>query len=710
MSESGVDFYVIYNRAFTPRAETEDTSLSLKFTEFLVQYLEVRGHRGHYAERDAIPGSNVFKELFRNIREARKTILVVTPEFLRNCWATYSSQAAFKELLDTNKSDKLIPIGIDISDHQKLQELNITEWIHFTHDWSFTSNTHKWNNIIQALTHDGPLSTDQEYVHAQEHGDNRLRTYGETLVVQPSSLHEERKDFFSEKFLLKLGEKFPSDWKILAINLGLKDHTVTEVERNSTGNVRLQAYNALLRWKNNYGGTQESRISHLLSVLQEMGRKDLVEEIESQYKEFTHQDRHNQSVEVFDEVDMGMSRKRDYLLDLDQTPVKQPVVSHQLSNQSRNKTGDRQQHTTYVARELKAETAVIELKSRSTPEIPRLSSDLVQLQQGPSMSLPSAKVVSVPEKQVRNSPDETTNKINMSEQTVHLLKGDHHTGCRGSDVLESEQFSDIGGPKAMGYTPVCEELISATKTETVNMQSASQPGSNNNENCNNNVKRKSEYRSLQSLSKDTDLTADVNGSFSYKQQSIQDDTPPSMTPSSLNIHRIDQDALSMNLQSLSAADTTPDSGYSCSAVQTPVNDQIISDPGNQVLQNLSQKSGNKPVHGPETFVNQSRINMENFKLADNVDQFNNQTDISTSQTEVKCVEMVSTEKSTQNLPQTGMNVGDGQGEHLQNGAENDEAQADLNPASPAQDRQQSLGSTIFCALVDMLTRPQLAYN
>lgn len=151
MTHGKPDFFVIYNRALNPKAETDDTNLSLRFTTELVDFLESRGHIGLYDDRDSKPGSNVFTQLQKNVDDTKKTMLVVTPEFLRNCWATYSGQYTFKQLLDSQKTGKLIPIGIGISDNQKLPELNIIDWIHFTLDWSKEQNPLKWNVISKVL-------------------------------------------------------------------------------------------------------------------------------------------------------------------------------------------------------------------------------------------------------------------------------------------------------------------------------------------------------------------------------------------------------------------------------------------------------------------------------------------------------------------------------------------------------------------------------
>lgn len=145
------DFFVIYNRALNPKAETDDTRMSFKFTTKLVDFLESKGHKGLYDDRDSKPGANIFHQLKNNVKNTMKTMVVVTPEFLRNCWATYSSQSTFKHLLDSQETGKLIPIGVDISDNQKLEELNIIDWIHFTKDWEKEQNSQKWDIISKVL-------------------------------------------------------------------------------------------------------------------------------------------------------------------------------------------------------------------------------------------------------------------------------------------------------------------------------------------------------------------------------------------------------------------------------------------------------------------------------------------------------------------------------------------------------------------------------
>lgn len=189
----GRKFYTIYNRAESPLAKTEDTDLSLEFVKKLVEFLEQRGHSGFYADRDARPGTNVFRNLQQNIQNSDKTLLVVTPGFYNNTWGVYSTQRAIKDYLDTKKTNKVIPIGLGIQHDLELQDLNITEWIYFPHNFVNEELDPKFCIILEALESDGPYNQQQGYqqyrerIHATEHGDNLRRTTEGQLVAHPNS-------------------------------------------------------------------------------------------------------------------------------------------------------------------------------------------------------------------------------------------------------------------------------------------------------------------------------------------------------------------------------------------------------------------------------------------------------------------------------------------------------------------------------------------
>lgn len=568
MSKQKPDFFVIYNRALNPIAETEDTKLSLELTEHLVSFLEDRGHCGIYADRDARLGSNVFSELFKNIRDTRKTFVIVTPEFLRNCWAVYSSQACFKELVDTRKSHKLIAVGLGIADNEKLHELNIQEWIHFPCEWSESNNPLKWNLISKVFDHEGPLSDQtvyQEYIHSQECGDNRLRSDKQNLVVQTDSLHDDNKVFLMDRFLHNLGQKFPSTWQSLGINLGLKDHKVKEIERNYQGNVHMQAYNALLSWRNSYGRSEEEKVNHLLSVLREMTFNDVADDIEEKYKEFTQPKIPDQCAsEGLDEPDMGMSRNRVPQVIYNRTTTERSAWSQNTSEKVRN-TDDDPKHTNYVARELKAEkAAVIQAKPQPHAEVPSASLDTVQLSEGPSMSLPSAKFVSLPSK----------------EKDVAIQNPEVQGPCNLNNSIPRED-----GNHDLTHNSEVQEHISKTKSQDhsyaqnvkLKIQLAGNKGIDNATDDKQSERVEVKYTSQQSLSKDEDLTADANGSFSFQQPEFPSESSDLTKPNSLDLNQNNHVDHLQNLDLPSGEDTctSSDSGYSCSARETPVTEAIV---------------------------------------------------------------------------------------------------------------------------------------
>jgi len=130
-----LDYNVIYNKALSPKSRTDDSVLSLEFTKTLVAKLSGWGFKkGFYGDRDDIPGKNVFKVLIDNVKNSKKTIVIITSGFLKNCWSVYSHQNAFKSLLDKNNSGRLIPIALDVEEHDIPQELNVQTKIFFSKD------------------------------------------------------------------------------------------------------------------------------------------------------------------------------------------------------------------------------------------------------------------------------------------------------------------------------------------------------------------------------------------------------------------------------------------------------------------------------------------------------------------------------------------------------------------------------------------------
>ncbi|XP_069139120.1 uncharacterized protein [Argopecten irradians] len=150
-------FNVIYNNAKSKLSKTPDTELSLKVTEYFIDLAKDWGYdQSYYVERDALPGQNVFTELFHVIDSSLFTIVILTPGFLSNCWARYCQQSAFKSLLDSEDSDpasatsKMIPVLIDISDKQLLRSLNLNRYGSFTRtDWK--TDKKEWGIVKQMM-------------------------------------------------------------------------------------------------------------------------------------------------------------------------------------------------------------------------------------------------------------------------------------------------------------------------------------------------------------------------------------------------------------------------------------------------------------------------------------------------------------------------------------------------------------------------------
>ncbi|XP_060594917.1 uncharacterized protein LOC132749218 [Ruditapes philippinarum] len=500
----------------------------------------------------------------------------------------------------------------------------------------------------------------------------------------------------------------------------------------------MQAYNALLRWKKASRESQEKKVTTLLSVVMEMGRKDLAEDIETKYKEFASQ---NES-EGFDEVDMGMSRNRENNLYLQKTQPKLFDQSEQLIFERSKDAGDSTQCKTYMTRELKPETtAFVDLKTNSKSHTQ--SSDSLAIQPGPAMSLPPAPMVSLPpSKPIKELSDNVANtqQTDRTQDAVNILENSNSDRGAGGCILNEETHSNTGGPKAMEYIPV-EDCISASQTEALNTQinmpgtqTVRQPPDDRNVNCNSAVNGEQNYKSQKSLSKDTDLSADAYGSFSYDRK-----------PNSLHLHHGDSNPSSSYYVSRNANDAdvaSPDSGYSCSAAQTPLNEQIIPNKGSQSVEavpTVIQKEGNQSQEAVSALKqnkgNQSQEavpavmqnkgnhsqeavpavipikgNQSQEAVPTLIQKTDNQAETS-QEMSVKQTSQVSNDAETtsntrpQNKRRSSSNEFEGEGGRVEKSI------SELDTSlSTTQGEPQSLGSRVLHSFISMLTRPELAYS
>ncbi|XP_021355607.1 cell wall protein DAN4-like, partial [Mizuhopecten yessoensis] len=149
-------FNVIYNNAKSKLSTTPDTELSLKVTEYFIGQAKGWGYdHSYYVERDALPGQNIFTELFHVIDSSMYTIVILTHGFLSNCWAKYCQLSAFKSLLDSTGSDpisisRLIPVLVGVRDTELLQNLSLNRYVSFTiTDWR--TDKKEWDKVRQMM-------------------------------------------------------------------------------------------------------------------------------------------------------------------------------------------------------------------------------------------------------------------------------------------------------------------------------------------------------------------------------------------------------------------------------------------------------------------------------------------------------------------------------------------------------------------------------
>ncbi|KAK3578897.1 hypothetical protein CHS0354_035517 [Potamilus streckersoni] len=176
-------FHVIYNHAPVKHLATEDQKLSLLFVEFLVDKLSAGGYtKCYYHEEHSLPGRNVFRELFRVLKESEWTVIVVTKDFSTNGWVEYCRNATFKKLIDERTEDSLIPIALGNATIP--EELGAKQWLSFDADPK-TWSEGKVDKIIKVLDA-GLLVTRAEYnTPKQETGDGRLMTERGQMISNP---------------------------------------------------------------------------------------------------------------------------------------------------------------------------------------------------------------------------------------------------------------------------------------------------------------------------------------------------------------------------------------------------------------------------------------------------------------------------------------------------------------------------------------------
>ncbi|KAL5017148.1 hypothetical protein ScPMuIL_006737 [Solemya velum] len=137
---------------------TADNKISLEVAEHIVQKLESWGYsKCYYHERDALPGRNIFDELFRVINGSQWTIVVLTREFVRDCWGKYRQQSAFKNLLDKDDSRRLLPVVVGLQEEEIPDNLNVLTVTYLEGKWR--KNSTAWEKLKKALDGDAVTET-----------------------------------------------------------------------------------------------------------------------------------------------------------------------------------------------------------------------------------------------------------------------------------------------------------------------------------------------------------------------------------------------------------------------------------------------------------------------------------------------------------------------------------------------------------------------
>lgn len=132
------------------RHRNGDQKLSLDIVKHAVDKMESWGLKEtYYHDRDAMPGSNVFTEFFKTVKQSRFTIVVVTKGFLNDSWTKYKSQSAFLKLLEADKAKRFIAFYVNIDECHIPDELNVMVPICFDQNWKI--NVHAWEQLKMQL-------------------------------------------------------------------------------------------------------------------------------------------------------------------------------------------------------------------------------------------------------------------------------------------------------------------------------------------------------------------------------------------------------------------------------------------------------------------------------------------------------------------------------------------------------------------------------
>ncbi|XP_067657650.1 uncharacterized protein [Haliotis asinina] len=153
-------FSILYNYDSGPQNDIEK---SLKVAETIIDTLAAIGlSASYYYDRDCLPGSNVFEELFRVVEASEYIIVVLTPGFVLGTWTRYIQQATFKELLDRGASHRFLPLCFGLNQNLRVPvELTTQASLEFSADWE--NDEGSWQKLRRVFTEQRSISNFSMY-------------------------------------------------------------------------------------------------------------------------------------------------------------------------------------------------------------------------------------------------------------------------------------------------------------------------------------------------------------------------------------------------------------------------------------------------------------------------------------------------------------------------------------------------------------------